>query len=1492
MMPGDSQTRTVAIAADATAGSCQNCSVLQQSLNEYVSSFLALKQKITGSDDAIRLQQQLEELQVRLNTLEQKTADYESVQEELQEKREALRAHGRLAEEIETLKKENGQMVAENKKLEDRLQYMRDLTEAQTCEHAQLKREKAAVENDLLKTQACLQKSQEKTDQVEKLLKENTEMTLVKENLENKVRQLEDLVNEQNHQIPQLTRDKILLQRNVNDLQASLIKLERERNKDCRSTSTQASAPAEPRVDKEKIRTLLQSLWACVEPERNQPASLSQLPELSYKQVLPSAPQAGHCSDGSEIFPSSSPTRAETRAAYTQMKPSSDLQNATQRQASLRRSNSNKQRGTGKTRKRSCTELKTHEPSADMGSPEICIEDIMKLFKPIGPCISPLPGLDIEMEHMEMADGEKENWTKLCQEEPLKASLPVIKKIPKSSALETTKNVDFLQEDGHISNKTNFKDLEQKELGGIVKMKDRTNTNDEEMHPQEDMPVEQEPDSDHLISSLPSSSSTSERTDLVEVGPSAIKAPDPQFTMSPNSLSETGNASSESKDLSETFTDMDVDLSPSKNNEAKFVSCAGKRSPKGSDPTAITEEDGGLHHIAPSSLSDSVNDSQVASTENDLDMNENHQDLCLGGATQNTTALNHQDDTKSLYKGIEMSEDSPPSTNNGDLISCSSDKEPDEKIEIDVPVLPPEEDDWKGAQETGPSDPALALNSDVNKMPPRTTFVFKEKHVTTYANQSHDQVDEKNPTKGNVDLKTVKNNIMESNGSYSQETNTVGCKSLEESIHSVCRQLSPVCLLPDVAMQAIKGQPRKVNFDAITERIATNKNTPVPKDKIKEGCTALLICKSPATKEQGESFELGDNMDEKQILSGIREENVSPVVIPAEASTPEGLRHARSEMGPPLPLLLTPVSATKMEDKPINPRHAIGKLSFDSPMDSSSPPTTPVQVHLTPNSQQLCSFTNSPVPPIGAPSSPLQFGSATPKHAVPVPGRLPLSAVSLSSSSSNSPSQENSMRILDTMYPELSARARTLSLLKGNVTLGICSSESGTLSTTTESQLSSFKTINSSSTAFTKTEVRGGKRLTPGLPQSKSSKFPRLDNSSPGVPCDQGSSPSSNGEETASLSQTVQLELVNTETPLGVEAGKDPEQNLIVNSLNKIERQCFDLLPVIRSHLYVGNFPKTPVLRDEEKEVIAEICQSSLAEDMILAILNKLKSEKSVLTNNYMQALCRVYTGICRQKNYLDKAHVLAYSILIEDFKESAKLILFMVTTWPTVLSHSHALCQAIHAITKLKAPEGLISCLSAFLGWEKTPPCDIDQLISRTLTELKSGSNLSFTKHSRYGDDLGTEAWNHVFSLLLCCSAKKWKWTYHNLLSKELWPLMNEWVTQPRDHQKPISNVTVATVVRLIGCLGQLGIKERCVSSTVAVANVMNTFGRHGPSEGVPWEVQLAAIYCICDLSPCNPKQAMEAIAGWREETPRTVPRAVTSSINQLASICRQVKR
>lgn len=55
-----------------------------------------------------------------------------------------------------------------------------------------------------------------------------------------------------------------------------------------------------------------------------------------------------------------------------------------------------------------------------------------------------------------------------------------------------------------------------------------------------------------------------------------------------------------------------------------------------------------------------------------------------------------------------------------------------------------------------------------------------------------------------------------------------------------------------------------------------------------------------------------------------------------------------------------------------------------------------------------------------------------------------------------------------------------------------------------------------------------------------------------------------------------------------------------------------------------------------------------LAESLLDVILNNLKVQKMASSYNFSQALCRVYTGICRQLGDLERARLFCYSLLKE----------------------------------------------------------------------------------------------------------------------------------------------------------------------------------------------------------------------------------------------------
>nr|XP_036871305.1 little elongation complex subunit 1 isoform X1 [Manis javanica]XP_036871307.1 little elongation complex subunit 1 isoform X1 [Manis javanica] len=657
------------------------------------------------------------------------------------------------------------------------------------------------------------------------------------------------------------------------------------------------------------------------------------------------------------------------------------------------------------------------------------------------------------------------------------------------------------------------------------------------------------------------------------------------------------------------------------------------------------------------------------------------------------------------------------------------------------------------------------------------------------------------------------------------------------------------------------------------------------------------------------------------------------ILATADTSTPtdcsaDTLSKIRQEVGPPLPPLLAPLVATPPRtSQPVSPLIAT----------SSSPsPTSP--------GGQISPLCHLPVPPVMSPlleepgcasppctspspsaalasermlSSPLQFCAATPKHALPVPGRLPPFA---SAPAAVAGPQENSVKILDTMYPELSARARTLNILKGNIQLprgpaADCRSLPGPASAVT-----GLKALTSASTAFVKTggssggdcsrdasrdfstqQDSGGKRLL-SVPTLRSAKRLRLDGGSPDL--------GPGGATAAGVSRSPQQGLpeaqgtrteedrgpagtVSAATRLPPDPGDaaEPPGRAIADALRRVAESPFDLLPVIRSHVYVGNISKKPVMRDQEKEVVYEFSTTKkhLAECLLHSILSELEVQRPCLEHSYAHALCRVYVGICRQLGDLERARLFCYSLLKEDFPESEKLTLFIANMWHDVFLSQSVINKAMQLVARQRAKGEVRSCLRAFLNWEKNAPVDVGFMVSKLLLTIQLCPKTEFQPSEKFGEDLSDTTWEYIFAIDLLCCHQKWIWTHDNIISKELWPVMDRWIKYRKGHANIAytPDIIIASVLRLIGRLGQLGLKEGFPSAVKNISSVIGMFIQHAQNEDIPWGVQLAAVYALCDLSPSNPSEISKILEAWHRETAHSVPSAVVSYLEEVRSLC-----
>ncbi|CAM4697814.1 unnamed protein product [Leuciscus chuanchicus] len=1326
-----------------------------------------------------------------------------------------------------------------------------------------------SLKEDLQETQDSLRKYVQTTEEHENLKLENAKTLIMKGNLENELLLLKESKFQQDSEIVVLNNEKRRLEEVLYTTQQRLNKLEKEFNKEKKSTSSQTDA--EPLIDKGKVRMLLEELWHCVETSSQTQEKLfiageeaaplkSQLKRIPSQPLLnsPLGRPISHPSPGNP----SPETKLQSSKRSTPKSPPA-INRPTSSPQKLKKQNDQQFSAPSRKRKVSSDVLEhVNTWTDDANRPSLkemtdgnflhgdyCIDlqGIKEWFKPLPTALSPVHSPSIELvsvnDDQPMSDTEQEYQSDTGKPEALSRLHKDI--LQNNTQLEPSDVED---------QKSLLKEVAKSSVLLSPNTQARSAVSVENVDLENTLPYSQHMEVENVF----------EGTNGCEANAQSQTA---------KSGIENGHSVESSVESDTTQTVVKLPLMNPNDDTTKLEDTKITNNLKN-----LLENSDPLQDIK----SELVHTNSIESTESKTSQVQPNVTLETNVKSVSTLDVNYSKldgiDNKESNNCVPLEMKTVADISTHDIQNKADQSEDSTKDNVSTPT---EDQKSLNARVNGGACPLRPSKAEESSSEDEGFFGLKIKvrgvHTRSEGRIPSEELDKvPGDTQSEID-KTVQN-VQKL---LSQENNP---KDTEENDSAIPGKTS-------VQMINESQQAEELSTDTCSPSVK-NVVSDVYNHKETSGDSAVDSLEDTSTSCQGtldaeySTFEKGDNIS---LAPGL---HTQTRITPTSCLS---LGRVRTEMGPPLPPVIMPLTATPprfvKHNTPLKPTSISSGLPTDGLKSPKTIPSVPVIDSALPDASKMSPCLNTPSPSCGVPSSPLQFGSATPKHAVPVPGRLPSSALS---SSPPTASQENSMQMLDTMYPDLSARARTLNILRGNVNLNRAGSENGS-SPPSVNQISGNKTISSSSTAFTKTEQKP-KKTGVNMLLPKSAKRLRLDNCSPAPPGVNFPAEQVKDHQTAIKTESIQSHQEIQSSEQIIE--KKPDNNTmdkdckISEALAKVGMSCFDILPVVKSHVFLGRISQVPILIDEEKAVIAEFCVNQLsAEKLMSAILTKLKTERLILSCENIQALCRVYTGICRQIGDYQKAHAFAYNILKEDFPDASKLILFMVTTWPNVLFHETSLCKAIHTVAKLKSEEDILDYLTKYLHWDKSPPDDIQELISNSLKALQEDKALTFQKHDRHGHDLCPTAWEYIYTLDLLCTHMQWKWTHDYVIGKELWPVMNTWVTQSRLQQSPVRDVSVAAVLRLIGRLGQLGMKQKLCKSVQNVAKAINLFGKHGITEGVPEEVQLSAVYAIYDLAPCNPKDSLEALASWRSETTQSVPAAVTSCITQIGSLCRQIK-
>lgn len=114
----------------------------------------------------------------------------------------------------------------------------------------------------------------------------------------------------------------------------------------------------------------------------------------------------------------------------------------------------------------------------------------------------------------------------------------------------------------------------------------------------------------------------------------------------------------------------------------------------------------------------------------------------------------------------------------------------------------------------------------------------------------------------------------------------------------------------------------------------------------------------------------------------------------------------------------------------------------------------------------------------------------------------------------------------------------------------------------------------------------------------------------------------------------------------------------------------------------------------------------------------------------------------------------------------------------------------------------------------------------------------------------------------------------------------MDKWIKYRKGYVNIvyIFDIIIVLILRLIGCLGQLGLKEGFLFVVKNISLVIGMFIQYVYDEDILWGIQLVVVYVFCDLSFSNLVEILKILEVWWREVFKSVLFVIVSCLEEVS--------